>query len=202
MICELCNKQFPITIVIDGKRRNLCSRRYCLECTPFGTHNTIRIHAPETQKNGGSEHRPIIKNLETGVEFRECSRCKTIFELNQFYRKGPNKSSYRPECKKCFNMIGIESQRKRKIEAVEYKGGKCCNCGYDRYFGALEFHHINPLEKDFNLSKTKYTCYSLEKIKAELDKCICVCANCHREIHNGILSISDILDKGIEPKSN
>lgn len=41
--------------------------------------------------------------------------------------------------------------------AVQYKGGKCCVCGYNKYLGALEFHHLNPNEKDFGISNKGYT---------------------------------------------
>ena len=72
--------------------------------------------------------------------------------------------------------------------AIEYKGSKCCVCGYNKYFGALQFHHTNPQEKEFSLSKKGLT-RSWDKIKIELDKCILVCANCHAEIHAGIIEI-------------
>jgi len=71
---------------------------------------------------------------------------------------------------------------------VDYKGEKCQCCGYDKYIGALEFHHIDPNEKDFSLSHRGY-CYSWDKVKKELDKCILVCSNCHREIHAGIIKV-------------
>jgi hypothetical protein len=65
---------------------------------------------------------------------------------------------------------------------VEYKGGKCMRCGYNKCINALEFHHKNPDEKEFTLSHLKN--YSFTKIiRDELDKCELVCANCHREIH-------------------
>jgi predicted DNA-binding protein YlxM (UPF0122 family) len=67
-----------------------------------------------------------------------------------------------------------------KQKAVDYKGGKCEICGYSKSISALEFHHKNSNKKDFGISGgTK----SFESIKNELDKCILVCANCHREIH-------------------
>lgn len=73
-----------------------------------------------------------------------------------------------------------------KMKMVEYKGGKCEICGYNKCIEALEFHHINPKEKDFSISGgTK----SFNTLKPELDKCILVCANCHREIHSGITKL-------------
>jgi len=66
--------------------------------------------------------------------------------------------------------------------AVEYKGGKCEICGYDRCIEALEFHHKNTSSKDFGISAKGYT-RSWKKVMEELDKCVIVCANCHRELH-------------------
>lgn len=66
--------------------------------------------------------------------------------------------------------------------AVEYKGNKCEICGYNKCIDALEFHHKNSSLKDFSISNKGYT-RSLKKVKEELDKCILVCANCHRELH-------------------
>ena len=53
---------------------------------------------------------------------------------------------------------------------MEYKGGKCEICGYNKCVSALEFHHKNPLEKDFGIGAKGYT-RSIEKNKKEVDKC-------------------------------
>lgn len=71
--------------------------------------------------------------------------------------------------------------------AVEHKGGKCCLCGYDDYQGALEFHHLDARKKDFGLGTDGLT-RSWARTKKELDKCILVCSNCHKEVHGGIRS--------------
>ncbi len=66
--------------------------------------------------------------------------------------------------------------------AIEYKGYKCEVCGYGKCSDALEFHHVNSSEKDFSISEKGYT-RSWAKVKEELDKCMILCANCHRELH-------------------
>lgn len=97
-------------------------------------------------------------------------------------------SNGKAKCKKC-NVEAVQRRRdKVKLMAVEYKGGKCECCGYDKYAGALEFHHLDPTKKDFGIGNKGYT-RSWEKIKEELDKCIMVCANCHREVHAGLIEI-------------
>lgn len=77
----------------------------------------------------------------------------------------------------------IDWRKRTKLKLIEYKGGKCQICGYNKCISALEFHHVNPEEKDFGISGQSR---SFEKLKNEVDKCVLVCANCHREIHDGI----------------
>ena len=57
------------------------------------------------------------------------------------------------------------------------RGGACEICGYCKNIAALEFHHINPEEKKFNVDMRKFSNMNLEKLEAELEKCILVCAN-------------------------
>ena len=79
-------------------------------------------------------------------------------------------------------IASVQKHRLRlRQKAAAYKGGACENCGYNKCFAALEFHHRNPSEKSFTISK-RYS-YSWQRIKKELDKCIMLCANCHREFH-------------------
>ncbi len=87
-------------------------------------------------------------------------------------------------------LIKAVAKRRRKIKllSVQYKGGKCQICGYEKYVGALDLHHINSSQKSFSIAHKGYT-RSWERVKKELDKCILVCANCHREIEAGITQL-------------
>jgi hypothetical protein len=67
--------------------------------------------------------------------------------------------------------------------AIEYKGGSCQICGYNKCHAAMEMHHVDPMEKEFNPS-SRMT--SFKAIQAELDKCILLCCRCHREVHDGM----------------
>lgn len=79
------------------------------------------------------------------------------------------------------NSCSVNKRRfKLKNKCVEYKGGECEKCGYSKCNRALEFHHLNPKNKKFNISGSH--CRSWEVVKEELDKCILVCSNCHKEI--------------------
>lgn len=74
---------------------------------------------------------------------------------------------------------------KIKHKAIDYKGGSCIKCGYNRYYGALEFHHTDPSQKDVDWNKLRLR--SWDKIVSELDGCVLLCANCHREEHHRLL---------------
>ena len=84
----------------------------------------------------------------------------------------------------------IRRRKKLKRKAIYAKGGKCEICGYRRDISALEFHHLDESKKEFAISGNGIT-RSWEKTKREIDKCILVCANCHREIHSGLLQLPD-----------
>lgn len=83
-------------------------------------------------------------------------------------------------------MIQATHKRRKRLRsmAIEYKGGKCIFCGYNRCPEALDFHHLR--DKKFGISAGGYT-RAWDVVRAELDKCILICANCHRELHAGYL---------------
>ena len=129
----------------------------------------------------------VNKKLSTRKIAKElnCSQSTVKYWLKKYGLKTYVKPRLTEEDKKKLNVKRVTNRRKQlKKLAVEYKGGKCVKCNYDKCIDALEFHHLNPDEKDFSISHKGYT-MSLEKVQKELDKCILVCANCHREIHSG-----------------
>ena len=91
-------------------------------------------------------------------------------------------------------LIQAVAKRRKKIRelAIEHLGGKCCFCGYNRCFASLDFHHIDENTKKFGLSQDGLT-RSWKKTEQELKKCILTCANCHREIHAGILQLALVM---------
>ncbi len=82
----------------------------------------------------------------------------------------------------CNSCNVTEFRIKRKQKCIDYKGGKCEKCGYKKCNSALEFHHLDPSKKDFGISQNGMP-RSWEKVQKELDKCILICSNCHKELH-------------------
>lgn len=87
-------------------------------------------------------------------------------------------------------------RRRRKINLMKVLGNKCCLCGYSLLPDALEFHHINPENKEYGIASNG-VCRDLEKDLAEIKKCVLVCANCHRAIHKNLFSEQDLWEKQI-----
>lgn len=85
----------------------------------------------------------------------------------------------------------INWRKKAKNKLVQAMGGQCQVCSYDKCQNALEFHHINPEEKELSFGRFRANPIAIEKIIQELKKCILVCANCHREIHEGITCVPE-----------
>ena len=115
-----------------------------------------------TKSRAGYQHCPHI-----------CKHCGEN-DPNNFY--GAKKT----ECKLCFNKRSVKRRRDLKHRAVEYLGGKCGICGYNKYIGALEFHHLDPSKKDLTIAGSGKKWSS---IKEEIDKCALLCSNCHKEVH-------------------
>jgi hypothetical protein len=109
--------------------------------------------------------------------------CK-IHGLTKFFPR--TEGWYR--CGKCASVAVIQNRRRKKEKLVELFGGKCSICGYRRYVGSLDFHHMDPKNKSFALS-VKGLCYSWGSILKEAEKCVLVCKNCHAEIEGGITKL-------------
>ena len=145
--------------------------------------NTIKKLTPE-----------LIEEIQS--KYNEIGNLKKVVKLYHISFERLSKVIKHGKKKKVSNTEAVESWRKRKKKAlVEYKGGKCQCCGYSRCIEALEFHHLDPNIKSFTISgKSK----SFNSLKSEVDKCILVCSNCHKEIHAGLINIDTIINQKIE----
>lgn len=121
-----------------------------------------------------------------------CKRCTTSIptidtycpKCREIHRKEQQENSLSVETiaqRKIRNKKAVVSFRQRlKKKAVEYMGGCCSKCNYNKCLAALHFHHLDPDEKDFQISSKSI---SWEKLVVELNKCVLLCANCHAEEH-------------------
>jgi DNA-directed RNA polymerase subunit RPC12/RpoP len=108
----------------------------------------------------------------------QCRTCGTTNE-SEFYAK----SKY--YCKPCWNRLTYSKSREKLDTLIDERGGRCERCGYDRCRSALQWHHRDPLEKEFAISGSRGS--NIDKLRAEVSKCELLCANCHAEVHAQLL---------------
>jgi transposase len=95
-------------------------------------------------------------------------------------------------CGRCRSESVARHRRRLKELLVEEAGGSCILCGYDRQPRALEFHHVDPAQKAFALSRKGVT-LSLQALRVEARKCVLLCSNCHAEVEDGFVLLPDTI---------
>jgi len=85
----------------------------------------------------------------------------------------------------------ILAYKKRELDKFRaYKAAqKCVICGYCRCVEALDFHHCEGAEKEFTINEMVRAHISFARVKKEIDKCCVLCANCHQEVHAGVICL-------------
>lgn len=76
------------------------------------------------------------------------------------------------------NPSYLKYQLKRKELIINYKNKGCEKCGEKRHW-LLDFHYINKENKE----KAIYNIMGIPRLLKEIDKCIVLCSNCHRDFH-------------------
>ena len=166
-ICKKCKTQFPFVVIIEGQKRNLGNRKYCLECSPFGKHNTKQIDKAE--------------ELD-----KQDAPCKTCGRLDR------KKQAGRSICYVCYN----NRREEQKLDRLhQITGNECWVCKYDKGKQGrkiLDFHHMNPSDKEFELNARNVGQLGWSRILEEAQKCAQLCCRCHRELHSGLIDESDL----------
>lgn len=130
------------------------------------------------------------------TKYKKCKICKHYKLLKYFYTDKLGKHSKAVHCKSCYkNFVYPKNKRlmidynkkfkaELKLKSVQYKGGKCTDCGGVFPPCAFDFHHIHGPKRIMS-AITKW-----DEVRKELDKCVLLCANCHRIRHNDINQIT------------
>jgi hypothetical protein len=168
-ICDNCKNPFSTTAIVDGKKKYLHQRRFCLVCSPPGKKNTkdITKYPPARILNG------VLHKTCRGQCKRELPYIEEHFYTNSKWGKN------RALCKQCSRISKNRRVTQVKFDLVKEHGGKCKRCGYHRYIGALDFHHLNPNEKVREVSQIQ----NIDEAREECKKCELLCRNCHAEAH-------------------
>lgn len=236
--CESCGKPFPAKAVIDGKMRSMYRRRFCLECSPFGAHNTSKeppgtgdLSERRRKKRNAKTYRSLKRRrvrrkqelvASFGGKCIDCGYSECLAAL-EFHHRDPGTKDFGLgnfsgslerlliEATKCdlvcaschrlrhLAMVSegsvdpvVRHRRRRKVRAVEHMGSTCYACDRVGPPALFEFHHWDASEKEFGLSRSGIP-RRWDRVVAELEKCVMLCANCHREVHAGARSIRPTL---------
>lgn len=175
-ICFKCTKSFPNRVKIDGKVKNLSSRKFCLSCSPWGRHNT----------------RDLLRSPMNGPE-TVCADCGRVYVYDR--RAG--------HCRSRCNGCNVQRHRRAlQTKAITHAGGRCRICGYNRCGEALHFHHIDPTTKSFAISMACAKTRSWKTVRDEVEKCVLLCGNCHAEVHAGLVQLEEHLVRTKEVASS
>ena len=166
-ICQKCNNPIPSTLTIGGRVFDLSKRHYCTSCFKF------------TERKCEGDMTPKASYQSE----RFCPKCQRVRPIIDFlYLKRQRRYMWR--CRDCSAEIQAQKIKEFKRKCMEYKGGSCKSCGYNKCTTALDFHHRNADEKEFNIGSIWFR--GFDKAKVELDKCDLLCSNCHRELHDNL----------------
>lgn len=110
-------------------------------------------------------------------------QCKKHGSVSHFKRSD---GTFR--CGKCASQWVVASRINKKRRLVDMFGGRCKLCGYRKYIGALDFHHLEPSQKSFAVS-VRGLCYAWETVLTEAKKCVLLCKNCHAEVESGLAEV-------------
>lgn len=82
-------------------------------------------------------------------------------------------------------------RRNTKIKVINSFGGSCGVCGYAVCKDALELHHLDPSKKEFTLAEAIANGAGRKKLFPELEKCVLMCSNHHKEVHAGLRTVPE-----------
>lgn len=129
-----------------------------------------------------------------------CTKCQVAQPLDMYYKSSRNKQGIQYACKKCMNKAYTHSRNKKQqhyqevsktriaqlvVKIADFKASKgCVNCGENNSC-CIDFHHLNPNEKEFAISNMRG--WSWDSVLLEIDKCVTLCRNCHAKVHAGVI---------------
>jgi transposase len=178
-LAALVDAELSIAQIAQKLARSKGTVRHWLKTHDLKTYAQQERHAEHSTR--------IAKAAGKATVTRRCRR----HGMTDFWLEG--RGYYR--CKRCRMEHVSRRRRKVKLILVAEAGGRCAVCGYDRCTAALHFHHVDPSAKRFHLSMQGVT-RSLAVARAEMEKCVLLCANCHAEVESGITSLPRGAERG------
>jgi transposase len=139
----------------------------------------LKTDGPRGRRSRDGSRRAREAGLtEVELECTRHGRCKHVRESRGYFR-----------CCRCRREAVARRRRRVKEILVAEAGGACRLCGYDRCVAALQFHHVDRATKEFGVAAGGMA-RSLERMRAEVRKCVLLCANCHVEVEADLVALA------------
>jgi hypothetical protein len=195
-VCSMANKlglrreKQPLEPIckVDGCLRKRLARGYCSKhYSEFRRSGTLIVRQEQVSRSGCTVAGCLEPHESKGFCRRHYLQVWNCGRILLPHEEGSHKGRGQCSIEGCTKnrhsegLCSLHYRQQLKQQAVTYKGGKCETCGYDKHLCALDFHHIDSSQKEGNIADLIHSDWKL--VKTELDKCILLCANCHREIH-------------------
>lgn len=172
--CKICNILFQVAY-------HQRSNQYCsLECLSKDNPGLAKGIVNSVRK------RKELLGVPNGKNCIKCNKELTGYQKRFCSTLCNNKTNKKPHHGKQGHLNSKNKQNLLKQYIVDLAGGCCRICKYNKCLKSLVFHHLNPKNKSFSLDTTSLRKYTIEEILDELEKCICLCHNCHNELHDNI----------------
>ena len=121
-----------------------------------------------------------------------CTKCGEFKPLSAYHSAGKGNGRKHPHCAQCKNTNNAQWNAKQKAEVnaliANARSVGCLVCGENDPV-VLDFHHRGNVKKDDHVMRMAGRRISIERVRAELGKCVVLCANCHRRVHAGTAEI-------------
>lgn len=166
-------------LVVDG--RSIAEIAEAVELSKGTVRHWLRKYGLSTQRNAQGTEAASARAAGLLTIRRACA----THGLTEFVIEG--RGHYR--CKRCRIERVTSHRRAVKAQLVAEAGGRCAICGYDRYLGALEFHHLDPSQKRLGLSQ-RGNALAISTLRLEAAKCVLLCSNCHAEVEGGVSTVA------------
>ena len=203
--CLICKERIPFSSNIDGKRKSLKNRKICLVCSPYKEKKKREVFCRKCEKYIPSQAKIDGEYKNTGSR-KYCLDCSpyglhnTKKEIDKPGRNSKGYSDWSEEVRSNHRKHGKKARDNRKKELINLSGGCCKKCKYSRCDRALSFHHRDPKEKSFELSKANLR-KPWDLVLAEHKKCDLLCLVCHAELEDAIIKLDNfVYDKWLSEK--
>ena len=132
------------------------------------------------------------------MQTKQCTKCEQIKDLSCYSLNKSKKSGYNSECKDCHKIIRkkyYETNKSKERERIQlrkeqqklafkvFKSTLKCKLCDESHIATLQFHHLDPTQKEIGIAIAVHSGWGQERLKAEIDKCVVLCANCHLKEH-------------------